>query len=226
MDKHASAKNYADNVIKKYRLSSPTLDQLAVVSKELGYELIDYGKQSNGGGVSALIQELKVQRYIDTCSAFTYQNGDIKIVFICEALTEAEKRYALAHELGHIICGHMEYNRCSSDGMEDEYEANEFAHYLLHPQTHQKLCSYVVAKKGMVLATVIIAIIAVFGVMLAFRTTQDHIYHGEYYVTSSGHKYHTKDCFTIARSPSVHRMTEKEYGEGHYTACDLCLPKE
>ena len=43
------------------------------------------------------------------------------------------KLYALAHELGHIFCNHFSTNSQSVSSVKEEREANEFAHYMLHP---------------------------------------------------------------------------------------------
>ena len=142
MDKRTVAKGYATEVLKKYKLISPSLDNLVYIVGDYGFEIIDFGRESNPGGVASLIAELSVQKYVEASNAFTFQHRDIKLIFVYEALSEEEKRYALAHELGHIACGHMRRNKCSSDGIEDEFEANEFAHYLLHPSPVRKILSY------------------------------------------------------------------------------------
>lgn len=224
MDKRTSAKNKASNIVKEYRLSSPSLDNLIIVAKNLGYEIIDFGKKQNSGGTAALIKELSVQKNIETSSAFTYQYNDIKIIFLCDALNEREKCYALAHELGHIVCGHMEYSHCSSDGIEDEFEANEFAHYLLYPKAHQKVRNYLLSHKSSAIVTGTIVLVIIIGIVFAASAAQENRYYGDYYVTTSGQKYHTKECFTISGSESAHRMTKVEHESGQYSSCSICLP--
>lgn len=224
MDKQTSARKQADRVTKKYSFSSPTLDNLTFVAKDFGYEIIDYGKKQNVGGIAALIEELSVQRNVETSSAFTYRNNDIKIIFLCEALSESEKRYALAHELGHIVCGHMDYCRCSSEEVEDEFEANEFAHYLLYPKAHQKVRSYLLSHKNPAIVTGLIVLVIIIGIVFAASAVQESRYYGNYYVTNAGQKYHTKECFTISGSESAHRMTKAEHESEQYSSCSICLP--
>ena len=47
-----------------------------------------------------------------------------------ESLTDQEKILVMAHEEGHYYCGHKSGNKAIS--AVEEYEANEFAHYLLY----------------------------------------------------------------------------------------------
>lgn len=225
MDKRVSAKAYAAELLKKYRLTTPTLDNLVYIVRDYGFEIIDYGRERNPGGVASLIATLSVEKYIETSTAFTFQYRDIKLVFIFESLSEEEKRYALAHELGHIACGHMQRNRCSSDGVEDEFEANEFAHYLLRPSLVRKFMNGVFSHKKAMVAIVLSVAMLLAGTGLLVRKTQQKGFYGVYYVTDSGGKYHEKDCITIAGKESAHRMTKEEYNREQYSPCLVCLPK-
>ena len=54
-------------------------------------------------------------------------------------MTNDEKLYALAHELGHIFCNHFSKNSQSVSSVKEEREANEFAHYLLEPSCGVKV---------------------------------------------------------------------------------------
>ena len=67
-----------------------------------------------------------------------YQYGAISLVFLSENISTTEKLYVLAHEVGHIFCGHLKDGtmRCS---VEEEYEANEFAHMLCPPSFPSKV---------------------------------------------------------------------------------------
>jgi len=226
MDKRAFAQSYAAQAIKKYRLISPSLDNLVFIAADFGFEIIDFGQESNPGGVAALISELALQRYIETSSAFTYQYKDIKLIFLCDSLTESEKRYALAHELGHIACGHMSHNRCSSDNIEDEFEANVFAHYLLNPSIPQRIQVFISLHKQIFIIGTLCILITASVLFFVSKSAREKAYCGNYYVTDSGERYHEKDCITIAGKESVHRMTKEEYNSGQYSPCLVCLPED
>ena len=86
MDKRTMAKDYATEVLKKYKLISPTLDNLVYIVGDYGFEIIDFGRESNPGGVASLIAELSVQKYVEASNAFTFQQRDIKLIFVYEAL--------------------------------------------------------------------------------------------------------------------------------------------
>ena len=64
----------------------------------------------------------------------------------------------------------------------------------------------------------------IIGIVCAANAAQENRYYGDYYVTISGQKYHTKECFTISGSESAHRITKAEHESGQYSSCSICLP--
>ena len=60
------------------------------------------------------------------CSVM-YRRGKHIILYNDCVLSTARKRWSIAHEIGHICCGH------TSDGLKEEQEANAFAGELLIP---------------------------------------------------------------------------------------------
>ena len=50
-----------------------------------------------------------------------------------------------------------------------------------------------------------------------------NVYYGEYYVTPSGTKYHTKDCNFVSGKKNIHRLTKEEYESGEYKPCQICI---
>lgn len=63
--------------------------------------------------------------------AFTYY-GPAKIVFIDGDISAEDKRFLLFHELGHIVLGHLDYDRMSAKSKYlMELEADTFAYMLI-----------------------------------------------------------------------------------------------
>ena len=62
---------------------------------------------------------------------FTYFSDKHRLVFINENLNEDEKTVVLAHEQGHIWNGHFSSKSVIGHDVMQEYQANEFEHYLL-----------------------------------------------------------------------------------------------
>lgn len=133
MKNSGAAKNAAYSLLRMHDLHGPTLDDLVGIVNTLGFEIIDYSRDEEDEDIRALIRELGISELTKTSRAFTYRKQDVKLLFLEDSMSADEKRYAIAHELGHIILGHVNSGTGFSADMEDEFEANEFAHYLLHP---------------------------------------------------------------------------------------------
>jgi len=138
MKSNGAAKERAYSLLKEYGLYEPTLDDLVFITGRLGYEVIDFTQNESSEPIRTLIRELGLTELIKTSRAFVYRKGDVRLLFVDDSMTSNEKCYAIAHELGHILSGHLSGNTSFSADMEQEFEANEFAHYLLHPGVFMK----------------------------------------------------------------------------------------
>lgn len=224
MNNNAAAEQAARSVLKKYGLYAPSLDELTFIIQSYGYEIIDYDKDSYSSDFELLIEELSLQNFAAQGKAFLYQKKDIRLLFVSSLMTPDEKRYVFAHELGHIVCGHMKGSILVDSDVQEEAEANEFAHYLLHPKRMAKMNNWILLhKKQLIITGAIIAIICVSIPTIYYFTTRIP-YNEEYYVTENGAKYHLINCITIKNSGKIHHMTQAEFLSGDYDPCQVCLP--
>lgn len=220
---HKQIKKAACDLLCKYQMSTPSLDSLVFLVKRLGYEIVEYSKTNRDTSTEALIQELSLQTFADAGKAFIYRNGEIKLLFVCDTLSNEEKQYAIAHELGHVVLGHLREGASFSASMEEEYEANEFAHYLLRPRIGVK-CRVWVRTHRLIFACILVVFVAlIIGAFIAKRNSLEKTYYGDYYVTESGEKYHEKDCSVIKGKSNLHRLTIDEYESGKYEPCQVCI---
>ena len=220
---HKQIKQAASDLLCKYQMSSPSLDSLVLLVEQLEYEVIEYSKAKRDASTETLIQELALQSFADAGKAFVYRNGEIKLLFVCDSLSNAEKQYAIAHELGHVVLGHLKAGSSLSASMEEEYEANEFAHYLLRPRISVKARVWVKKHRVLSLCVLLLIIALVIGVIVASKAAIERTYYGEYYVTESGEKYHVKDCSVIKGKRNLHRLTIEEFETGKYEPCQVCI---
>lgn len=224
MNETQYGKSIAAQILKKYKLVKPSLDELVYIASENGYDIIDYSKDENLDSIITLADRLSIQPYIETGTAFTYKNNETKLIFLRESMANDEKLYALAHELGHIFCNHFSANSQSVSSVKEEREANEFAHYLLGPSFDVKV--KVLLSKYKKLLTIIVSLLLV--IIVAFSIWKYAIdekpYSEEYYKTTNGEKYHEKDCIIIKDKNNVKRVTEKDMRTKKYEPCQVCLP--
>ena len=215
----------AKNLLLEYSISKVTLENLIYIIEDQGFEIIEYSQRDRSDSVWTVLNTLNLTAYAESGKAFAYKCGRSKLLFVCEEMTADEKLYALAHEEGHIIFGHLCNGACNGNAVEEEYVANEFAHYLLHPPLLLKFATTVKSNKKKALWVALIALSLAVIIPLMVNIIQSRSYYGEYYVTESGTKYHEKDCMTIKDRSNVRRLTEKDYYSGDYEPCHVCLPE-
>ena len=111
--------------------------QVKNIIKKYGWDIVEYSLESNIH--IKLLDKYNVLSIAERSKAFTVKSIDEQLVFIRADLSANDRRLLLAHELGHIVLGHM--SDCSvlgytpagliDEGQEDE--ANEFALEFLAP---------------------------------------------------------------------------------------------
>ena len=115
---------------KKYSIKSVTSDAMKETIEDQGYTIVEFGTL-NDDNVQVLIDELDLQKYIDSAACFIYQDEKIRLLFLNRDLSEEESIVVLSHEEGHIWLDHSIRNSAFGTDVKQEYEANEFVHYLL-----------------------------------------------------------------------------------------------
>lgn len=224
MNRNQKAKQAASELLKRHKTLQVDLDYIVFVLETVGCDIIEFAPQNNSVNVQAIVDALHLNRIISQAKSFVYQQDKLKLVFVRDDLDAEEKEYALAHELGHVICGHMDQRVSCDVSVAQEQEANEFAHYLLTPTIGFCSKKWFLRHKGLLIGAGIVGIltlILVFGV----RQYQNCTYYGNYYITDSGSKYHIRDCIYIEGKKSLNRMTIRDYKSGAYEPCKVCIVK-
>lgn len=223
MRKMDSSKVRADEFVRKYKLIEVTSGRLKEILEQIGYTIAEFGSSEAS---ETIISELKLRSYADNTRGFTYADNNYRIVFVHENLSEEEKRIVLAHETGHILCGHIGAAPVIGNDVMEEYEANEFVHWLLNPNVFFRARSGIVRHKIMTAVCVVsFVLVMVLGVFAA-KTVEEKIYYGEYYVTESGSKYHEADCRIIRDKTNTRRLTYEDMEEEKYEPCEICMPQQ
>lgn len=222
MNNDKQVKEKVLSLFSQYNLKKATLDHIVYIIEDQGYELVEFNLVDDA--TNHILEKLELTDYAKSRKAFTYKKGLAKFVFIFEDLSANEKLLALAHELGHIFCEHLSDGdtECSVD---EEYEANEFAHHLLHPSGWMKLNCWLKSNKKLVIIFAIISVVLIIGTIVITQIIQSNSYYGEFYITENGEKYHKEDCIFVKDKKNVDRLTEKDYYSGEYDPCQICLPE-
>lgn len=221
-----------DNSIKKkarkfqndFGLQKVSLENLRSVIQRQGYTIIEYNNIFNDENVAALLDALKLEEYCGRTKGFTYADSKRRLVFLHEDLSDDEKLMVLAHEEGHIYCNHFCSPPILGRDVVEEHEANEFAHYLLHQSVWQKVCHFIQKHKKATISAAIAVLLILVACIAYGEIKQEKRYYGEFYITSTGNKYHEKDCIFVKHKDNVERLTIEQFENGEYEPCDICLP--
>lgn len=209
---------------KKYKLTEITEKTICDTLENQGYTVVYFNTIVNDDNVTQIITNLKLDDFIVNHKGFTYTNDKYRLVFINEDLSDEERLMVLAHEVGHIICEHMSCQPVIGQDVKQEHEANEFAHYLLHPDKTEKTKVWFKHHKKLVIALCACVLLIAIGVTAFSFVSKEKTYYGEYYITTTGNKYHEKDCIFVKNKDNIRRLTKEEFESGDYEPCKTCLP--
>lgn len=212
----ANPQYLANKLLTQYKLKQPTLEDIIFLVGSNGYEIIDF--EPGSPSAEKLFQELALNEAVCSQDAFLYTNHDVKLLFVKDSLDADEKRVAIAHELGHIVCGHSQ----TKPSVKEEYEANEFVHYFLNPSLRLRFQNMTTRHKWRTAVIILAIVILIVGGIFIYRSVIDQKY-SPYYVTSSGKKYHLRNCVQINSKTNIRRITKEELATGNYEPCDSCL---
>lgn len=204
---------------KKYHITSINSAVLWETLAAQGYTVVEFSNIQNSEEVTTLVTALHLEDMISTSKCFTFQNDNYRIVFLHDDLNDEERTIVLAHEEGHIWNRHLSQNSVLGEDVVQEFEANEFAHYLLKDKNGQKkrvIC--IAACCGAIAALCVI----IGGFMICSgRNTAEAT---QYYRTATGGKYHIEDCMYIKGKSNILPLTQEEINSGAYAPCSACIP--
>ncbi len=217
----AKAKAFLD----EYNLRDITLGDLRRIITSQGYTIVEFNHIFNDEHVTNLIELLRLDEMVEKSKGFTYADRYRRLVFLHEDLSEKEKLLVLAHEEGHIYCGHLSSVPIIGKDVVEEHEANEFTHYILNRSMGSRIGCYVKEHKKAIRIAAIGLVIFLVGSAVFAAIQKERSYYGEYYITTSGNRYHEEECIFVKDKTSVHRMTIEEFESGEYEPCGICLPE-
>lgn len=216
----------ANRFINQYCIKQLSFESLKKVLTQQGYLLVEYNSIYNDEAVSSLLQSLNLQDMVSKSRGFSYADKNHRIVFVNEDLSDEEKLMVLAHEEGHIYLNHMTSQCCIGHDVKQEHDANEFAHYILNQSALCKVSFFLKRHKRICISVACVILAIAVGTTGILVYNRDQSYYGEFYVTSSGQKYHRKDCIFVKNKTNISRLTKEQFDSGEYDPCEICLPQD
>jgi len=218
-------KKSARRFLKEYRIKKLTVDRISEIIRSQGYKIIRFGKAYNDENTEILINGLDLTGYIQAYSAFTYTDDKYRLVFLEDNISEEEALILLTHEEGHIYNEHFGGTVIAGKNTLHEFEANEFAHYVLNPTLFNKTTTFIVNHKVISIIAGILALLVIGGCIVTPIVLRQQSYYGNYYVSPSGTRYHEEDCFYIRDKKTKERVTKDIVIERNLEPCKVCLPE-
>ena len=218
-------KKITNQFIKQHSISVVNYSTLKDVVKRIGYTIIEFNNIFNDKDVETVIQNLRLSEAVSQSRGFTYVSKDYRLIFINEDLSDDEKTLVLSHELGHIVCEHFTTIPIIGKDVKEEYEANEFSHYLLNQNAFYNLKLTITKHKKavVIVASSIVAILVIIVAGIAINKEQS--YYGDFYITTTGDKYHQPECIHVKNNNNIDRLTKEQFESGEYEPCGTCLPQ-
>ena len=219
-----TSKKLAFRFNKEFNIKQINYRKICDVLLSQGFNIVFFNSLYNEDNVANLISALGLSDVIKDRKGFTYVDRNHRIVFVNEDLSEREKLLVLLHEEGHIYCGHFNEKNIIGRDVTQEYEANEFVHYVMNNSFSQRMGMSLNSHKKIVIIFTAAFVLLVIGIAVACNISKENTYYGDFYITQTGSKYHEEDCMYIKGKENVRRMTEEEYKSGEYEPCKGCRP--
>ena len=207
-----SVSKAAIKFIKKDIKKKTDFKSVASYLKTQGYAVVFYEHDKN----NELIDKYNLSEYSKTVDAFTFRKNDLKIVFINANISSEDKLFLLLHETGHIILEHLSEDKLISNSRLQDIEADAFAHTVLNPpKTKLSIPVWI--------ACIILSLSFASGVALSATSPSAATAAESYvYITSTGDKYHRKECIFANRTKTM--AVEKSEAKQIHEPCLVCNP--
>lgn len=218
-------KKTATKFIKQHHITTVNYLTLKEMVKNIGFTIIEFNNIFNNKDVETVIQNLNLGDVVLRSRGFTYADKNYRLVFINEDLSEEEKLYVISHELGHIVCNHYSTSPIIGRDVKEEHEANEFSHYLLKNNSLRKVKIAISEHKRMAIILTSILFVILGLVVAGFVINKEKSYYGDFYITTTGDKYHQPECIHVKNNNNIERLTKEQFESGEYEPCGTCLPQ-
>lgn len=129
MINYPDARLKAQGILKMYKISTPPI-KVEEVAEYLGFKVVPFDFPENISAITKIID-------------------GVKVIGVNKKHHSSRRRFSVAHELGHFLCGHETYThettivepekKYSDPRYQQEKEADEFAAELLMPESMLKI---------------------------------------------------------------------------------------
>lgn len=185
--------------------------------QSIGYFISSYDIEEE----NELILKYRLDAKVKTVHAFTIVTEESKTVYVCNMLSAENRKYAIIHETGHIILGHLDSSDFASSDRLREMEADTFAYAVLNYEpSHNHLYLAFVVLTAIVLVSLFRGYVPEIVDNIALSQSVEA---GDMaYLTPTGSKYHRESCVYVQNKDCI--RVEKDEAQRVYGPCSICNP--
>ena len=213
----------------------PDFDKLVKTAKSYGWLVKSYKE------AEAFIKYHKLEESTKIHRAFAYEYNDEIVILYRDGLEGDQLLFAIAHEIVHLVLHHDENKHDTED------EADEFARLLIGNYTYLKKASPIMIVALILVTTFIVKACSKSNIVInnkvipssqtesatiekptqnqEIKTEETFIADPEHtvYITKSGDKYHSADCYHI-NVDNCTMLSETQAVSLGYEPCKTCRP--
>lgn len=208
------------------------LSEIKQIIERSGWEIYSYKEAFD------IIEQYHLQEMAEKNDSFATHIGDKTVIFYDDKISQLDFPYILAHEIGHIVLGHLDI---TDDIYIKERDCNCFANELLGYIPNRKIGFF--CGIGAVTTAVIAGIVLLFtqNYSITQNTPQDtgvnitisidenvlseHILTEAtpVYITQYGEKFHLEGCRHIKNKDNLIKVSIAEAVKAGYEHCEVCF---
>lgn len=211
------------------------LSEIKQIIEQSGWEIYSYNEAID------IIEQYQLQEMVEKNDSFATRIGNKIVILYDDNISQLDFPYILAHEIGHIVLGHLDSTDNTDDIYTKERDCNCFANELLGYIPNHKIG--IVCGIGAITALIITIIAVLFNnsynitqnppldtslnitISIDENVLSEHIITEAtpVYIKKYGEKFHLEGCKYIKNKDNLIKVSIAEAVKAGYEHCENCF---
>lgn len=211
------------------------LPEIKQIIERSGWEIYSYNEAVD------IIEQYQLQEMSEKNDSFATRIGNKIVILYDDNISQLDFPYILAHEIGHIVLGHLDNTNNTDDIYTKERDCNCFANELLGYIPNHKIS--IVCGVGAITTIILTIIIVLFNnnysitqnppldtslniiISIDESVLSEHIIteSTSVYITQYSEKFHLEGCRYIKNKDNLIKVSIAETVKAGYEHCEICF---
>lgn len=211
------------------------LSEIKQIIERSGWEIYSYSEAVD------IIEQYQLQEMVEKNDSFATRIGNKIVIIYDDNISQLDFPYILAHEIGHIVLGHLDSIDNTDDIYTKERDCNCFANELLGYIPNHKIG--IVCGIGAITTLILTIIVVLFNntysitqnppldtslnitISIDENVLSEHIITEStpVYITQYGEKFHLEGCRYIENKDNLIKVSIAEAVKAGYEHCEICF---